>query len=77
MSAVHPGRLGGLPPVPSALLDELRTAAPNAVHHRATDRLKYAHDASHFLLTPRRWSPRAIRRSLLGSSASLTRTRCH
>lgn len=52
MSAVHSGRLDGLPPVPSDLLEELRTAAPDAVHHRATDRLKYAHDASHFLLTP-------------------------
>ncbi|MGZ4555514.1 MAG: FAD-binding and (Fe-S)-binding domain-containing protein [Mycobacteriaceae bacterium] len=46
------GHRSRLPSVPSALLEELRAAAPGQVHDRATDRLKYAHDASHFLLTP-------------------------
>jgi D-lactate dehydrogenase len=41
-----------LSPVPERLIDDLRTAVPAGVHHRPTDRLKYAHDASHFLLTP-------------------------
>jgi D-lactate dehydrogenase len=35
-----------------ALLEALETAAPNAVHARAIDRLGHAHDASHYLLTP-------------------------
>nr|WP_200833428.1 FAD-binding and (Fe-S)-binding domain-containing protein [Arthrobacter sp. SLBN-100] len=35
------------------LLDELERAAPGKVRARATDRLANAHDASHYLLTPR------------------------
>jgi D-lactate dehydrogenase len=38
--------------VPSVLLDALERAAPGGVRARAIDRLAYAHDASHILLTP-------------------------
>ncbi|MGZ4560951.1 MAG: FAD-binding and (Fe-S)-binding domain-containing protein [Mycobacteriaceae bacterium] len=41
-----------LPRVGEALVEALRAAAPGQVHERSTDRLRYAHDASHFLLTP-------------------------
>jgi D-lactate dehydrogenase len=41
LPAVHPG-----------LLVALELSVPNGVRSRATDRLAYAHDASHYLLTP-------------------------
>ncbi|MFC7624634.1 FAD-binding and (Fe-S)-binding domain-containing protein [Microlunatus sp. GCM10028923] len=39
-------------PVDPALLAELEALVPGGVKARATDRLAYAHDASHYLLTP-------------------------
>ncbi len=42
-----------LPPPGAALLAALERAAPGAVAARATDRLGFAHDASHYLLVPR------------------------
>ncbi len=41
-----------LPPVDPALLAELEAIVPGGVRARASDRLAYAHDASHYLLTP-------------------------
>lgn len=41
-----------LPAVDPALLAELEAAVPGGVRARASDRLAYAHDASHYLLTP-------------------------
>ncbi|MFD4505361.1 FAD-binding and (Fe-S)-binding domain-containing protein [Streptomyces sp. NPDC058457] len=41
-----------LPPADRALLDKLEQAVPGAVAARATDRLSFAHDASHYLLVP-------------------------
>lgn len=42
-----------LPHVEAALLSALEAAVPTGVHSRPSDRLGHAHDASHFLLTPR------------------------
>jgi D-lactate dehydrogenase len=39
-------------PTDPALTAALQSAAPGAVRTRASDRLRYAHDASHYLLTP-------------------------
>ncbi len=41
-----------LPPVDPGLLAELDAVVPGGVRARASDRLAYAHDASHYLLTP-------------------------
>jgi D-lactate dehydrogenase len=41
-----------LPDPDPGLIRELEQIAPGAVGARATDRLAYAHDASHYLLTP-------------------------
>ncbi|MDP9027792.1 MAG: FAD-binding oxidoreductase [Actinomycetota bacterium] len=41
-----------LPPVDAGLLRALELSVPHGVHSRATDRLAFAHDASHYLLTP-------------------------
>ena len=41
-----------LPAVQPGLLDALELSVPDGVRSRATDRLAYAHDASHYLLTP-------------------------
>ncbi len=55
MSAASPverrARLGVLPTAP-ALLAALASASPAGVRARAIDRLAYAHDASHIILTP-------------------------
>lgn len=42
-----------LPGADTVLIEELERAAPGAVRVRASDRLAHAHDASHYLLTPR------------------------
>ncbi|WP_247046314.1 FAD-binding and (Fe-S)-binding domain-containing protein [Arthrobacter rhizosphaerae] len=42
-----------LPGVDTALIEELECAVPGGVRVRASDRLAHAHDASHYLLTPR------------------------
>jgi D-lactate dehydrogenase len=52
IEAAHPRRDGGLAPPGAALLAALEGAAPGAVAARASDRLGFAHDASHYLLTP-------------------------
>ena len=39
-------------PVDRRVIDAMRRVLPEGVHVRATDRLAYAHDASHYLLTP-------------------------
>lgn len=54
MTTRHPITEGsiGLPPVEPRLLAELEALVPGGVRARATDRLAYAHDASHYLLTP-------------------------
>jgi D-lactate dehydrogenase len=41
------------PPTQDRLVRELEAAVPGGVSLRATDRFKLAHDASHYLLTPR------------------------
>ncbi|HLT60327.1 MAG TPA: FAD-binding and (Fe-S)-binding domain-containing protein, partial [Microlunatus sp.] len=41
-----------LPPVDPGLLAALEALVPGGVRARASDRLAYAHDASHYLLTP-------------------------
>lgn len=52
----HQGRRGGggdLLSPDAALVDALAEAAPGGVMARASDRLGFAHDASHYLLVPR------------------------
>ena len=53
--------MGGMPsarsasslaPAPAGLVAALERAVPGGVRTRAIDRLAYAHDASHVLLTP-------------------------
>lgn len=41
-----------VPRVDTALLEALERRVPDGVRSRASDRLAYAHDASHYLLTP-------------------------
>ncbi|MEW2398774.1 FAD-binding and (Fe-S)-binding domain-containing protein [Streptomyces sp. NPDC046862] len=45
-------RAGGLLTADAALLARLEAVAPGAVAARASDRLSFAHDASHYLLVP-------------------------
>src|ERR1700710_1369686 len=45
--------LSDMEPSDAVLLRSLESAAPQAVSGRALDRLAMAHDASHYLLTPR------------------------
>lgn len=45
-------RTDGLPTADAALLARLEAAAPGTVAARASDRLSFAHDASHYLLVP-------------------------
>ena len=52
------GKLASIDPV---LLRALEEAVPGGVRSRATDRLAYAHDASHYLLTPRVVAPGDVR----------------
>ena len=54
-SAVNRTSPGLLPEVPAELIAALEAACAH-VETRATDRLAAAHDASHYLLTARRWS---------------------
>lgn len=49
LSSARPSKVG---PVDRGLLRALEEAAPGAVRSRASDRLAYAHDASHYLLAP-------------------------
>lgn len=48
-----PARVNDLLEADPALVTALESAVPGAVAARASDRLSYAHDASHYLLTPR------------------------
>src|SRR4051812_39318443 len=50
--AAGPHRADDLLSPPGPLVAALERAAPGAVAARASDRLSYAHDASHYLLTP-------------------------
>ncbi|HUZ40366.1 MAG TPA: FAD-binding and (Fe-S)-binding domain-containing protein [Acidimicrobiales bacterium] len=47
-----PATIGTLSGTSPELLEALEHASPNRVKSRASDRLAYAHDASHYLLTP-------------------------
>ncbi|KRV48569.1 oxidoreductase [Wenjunlia vitaminophila] len=47
-----PRRSDHLPTVDASLLTHLEEAAPGTVAARASDRLSFAHDASHYLLVP-------------------------
>jgi D-lactate dehydrogenase len=49
METMRPSRIGS---IDSALLLDLEACVPGSVRPRALDRLAYAHDASHYLLTP-------------------------
>lgn len=49
--SARPG--SGMAATDAALVAALETAAPSAVATRASDRLSFAHDASHFLLVPK------------------------
>lgn len=53
MTNVGAGDQPGLPRVAPALLEALEIAVPGGLRARPADRLAYAHDASHVLLTPR------------------------
>lgn len=49
VAGISPSRVS---PTDSALLQDLEACVPGSVRPRALDRLAYAHDASHYLLTP-------------------------
>ncbi|MFJ6453978.1 FAD-binding and (Fe-S)-binding domain-containing protein [Paenarthrobacter sp. NPDC091669] len=53
MSRTSSSHRSHLPGVDRALIEELECAVPGGVRVRASDRLAHAHDASHYLLTPR------------------------
>ena len=53
MSRTSSSHRSHLPGVDTALIEELECAVPGGVRVRASDRLAHAHDASHYLLTPR------------------------
>ena len=51
-TSLAPAHVSKVGPVDPGLLRALEDAAPGAVRSRASDRLAYAHDASHYLLVP-------------------------
>lgn len=53
MSRTSTRRRSNLPGADAALVAELEASVPGGVRVRASDRLAHAHDASHYLLTPR------------------------